>query len=159
MANTYTQCYFHLVFAVKNRDALVRKDWKDELEKYITGIVQNHGHKLLAIGAMPDHIHILIGYNLNHLIPDLVEEIKTSSNAWIKVKRFSKFKFNWQTGYGAFTNSRSQIDSEIKYVLSQEEHHRNKLFKEEYLEMLQNNDVIFSNEYLFDFFDDINAMN
>ncbi len=116
MANTYTQCYFHLVFAVKNRDALVNKDWKDELEKYVTGIVQNHKHKILAIGAMPDHIHILIGYNVNHLIPDLVEEIKTSSNAWIKGKRFTKFNFAWQKGYGAFTNSRSQIDSEIKYV-------------------------------------------
>jgi putative transposase len=159
MANTYTQCYFHLVWAVKNRDALIRKDWKAELEKYITGIIQNHGHKLLAICAMPDHIHILIGYNLNHLIPDLVEEVKTSSNAWIKEKRFSKIKFNWQKGYGAFTFSRSQLDSKIKYVLSQEEHHRNKLFREEYLEMLENNDVIFSNEYLFDFFDDINEMN
>ena len=88
MANTYTQCYFHLVFAVKNRDALIRKEWKDELEKYITGIVQNHRHKMLAIGSMPDHIHILIGYNLNHLIPDLVEEIKTSSNSWIKVRGY-----------------------------------------------------------------------
>jgi REP-associated tyrosine transposase len=157
MANTYTQCCFHLVFAVKNRDALINKDWKDDLEKYITGIVQNHKHKILAIGAMPDHIHILIGYNVNHLIPDLVEEIKTSSNAWIKARRFTKFNFAWQKGYGAFTNSLSQIDSKIKYVLSQEEHHKKKLFKEEYLEMLDNNDVIFSNEYLFDFFNDVIA--
>ncbi len=80
MANTYTQCYVHLVFAVKNRDALIKKDWKNDLEKYITGIVQNYKHKMLAIGAMPDHIHIFIGYNVNQLIPDLVEEIKTSSN-------------------------------------------------------------------------------
>jgi REP element-mobilizing transposase RayT len=76
MANTYTQCYFHLVFAVKNRDALIKKEWKDELEMYITGIIQNHKHKMLSIGAMPDHIHILIGYNVNQLIPVLVEEIK-----------------------------------------------------------------------------------
>ncbi|MCX6320323.1 MAG: transposase, partial [Bacteroidia bacterium] len=96
MANTYTQCYFHLVFAIKNRDALIRKEWKDELEMYITGIVQNHRHKVLAIGSMPDHMHILIGYNVNQLIPDLVEEIKTSSNSWIKGKRLSKFKFEWQ---------------------------------------------------------------
>jgi len=98
MANTYTKCYFHLVFAVKNRDALIKKTWKDELGKYITGIVQNHRHKMLAIGSMPDHLHILIGYNLNQLIPDLVEEIKTSSNSWIKGKRLSKFKFEWQKG-------------------------------------------------------------
>jgi REP element-mobilizing transposase RayT len=87
MANTYTQCYFHLVFAVKNRDALIKKEWKAEMEMYITGIVQNHRHKMLAIASMPDHMHILIGYNVNQLIPDLVEEIKTSSNSWIKGKR------------------------------------------------------------------------
>ena len=110
MANTYTQCYFHLVFSVKNRDALIRREWKDELERYVTGIVQNHRHKMLAIGTMPDHVHILIGYNVNQLIPDLVEEIKTSSNTFIKGKRLSKFKFEWQKGYGAFTHSHSQID-------------------------------------------------
>jgi REP element-mobilizing transposase RayT len=156
MANTYTQCYFHLVFAVKNRNALIRKEWKDELAMYITGIVQNHRHKMLSIGSMPDHIHILIGYNLNQLIPDLVEEIKTSSNSWIKGKRLSKFKFEWQKGYGAFTHSHSQIDTVVKYILSQEEHHRRKPFKEEYLELLEMNNIEFKEEYLFEFFSDIN---
>jgi REP element-mobilizing transposase RayT len=107
MANTFTQCYFHLVFAVRNRDALIRRSWKDELERYITGIVQNHKHKLLAINSMPDHIHIFIGYNVNHLIPDLVEEIKTSSNAWVKSRSLSKFKLEWQKGYGTFSHSHS----------------------------------------------------
>ena len=156
MANTYTKCYFHLVFAVKNRDALIKKTWKDELGKYITGIVQNHRHKMLAIGSMPDHLHILIGYNLNQLIPDLVEEIKTSSNSWIKGKRLSKFKFEWQKGYGAFTHSYSQIDTVVKYILSQEEHHKRKPFKEEYFEILEKNNVEFKEEYLFEFFCDIN---
>jgi REP element-mobilizing transposase RayT len=156
MANTYTQCYFPLVFAVKNRDALIKKAWKDELGKYITGIVQNHRHKMLAIGSMPDHLHILIGYNLNQLIPDLVEEIKTSSNSWIKGKRLSKFKFEWQKGYGAFTHSYSQIDTVVKYILSQEEHHKKKPFKEEYFEILEKNNVEFKEEYLFEFFCDIN---
>ena len=155
MANTYTQCYFHLVFAVKNRDALIKKEWKDELEKYITGIVQNHKHKMLAIGTMPDHIHIFIGYNVNQLIPDLVEEIKTSSNAWIKENGHSKFKFEWQKGYGAFTHARSQLDTVIKYVLSQEEHHQKRTFREEYLEMLRKNEIDFKDEYVFDFFDEI----
>ena len=155
MANTYTQCYFHLVFAVRNRNALIKKEWKNEMEKYITGIAQNHQHKMLAVGSMPDHIHILIGYNVNQLIPDLVEEIKTSTNAWIKEKRLSKFKFDWQKGYGAFTHSRSEIDNVVKYILSQEEHHKKRPFKEEYLEMLEKNEVIFSNEYLFEFFNDI----
>ena len=96
MANTYTQCYIHLVFAVKNRDALITKNWKNELEMYIAGIILNHNHKLLAICSMPDHIHIFIGYNVNELIPDLVEEIKTSSNLWIKDSKKTTFKFEWQ---------------------------------------------------------------
>jgi putative transposase len=155
MANTYTQCYFHLVFAVKNRNALIKKEWKDELEKYITGIAHNNRHKMLALSAMPDHIHILIGYNVNQLIPDLVEDIKTSTNAWIKIKNLSKFKFDWQKGYGAFTHSRSQIDTVVKYILSQEKHHKKKPFKEEYLDILKKNNIEFKQEFLFEFFDDI----
>jgi putative transposase len=154
MANTYTQTYFHLVFAVKNRDALIRKEWKDEMEMYITGIIQNHKHKLLAIGSMPDHTHIFVGYNVNQLIPDLVEEIKTSSNAWLRQKRYSRFKFEWQKGYGAFTHSHSQIDQVVKYIVNQQSHHCKKSFKEEYLEMLKKNDIRYNDNYLFDFYDD-----
>jgi len=156
MANTYTQCYFHLVFAIKNRDALIKMGWKNELEKYITGIVQNHKHKLLAIGSMPDHIHIFIGYSLNQLIPNLVEEVKISSNKWVKDRRFSKFRFEWQKGYGAFTHSRSQLDTVVKYVLNQEEHHKRKTFREEYLEMLKKNEIEYKEEYVFDFFEGTN---
>ncbi|MBI5009734.1 MAG: IS200/IS605 family transposase [Bacteroidia bacterium] len=153
MANTYTQCYFHLVFAVKNRDALIKKEWKNEFEMYSTGIVQSHRHKMLAVSAMPEHVHILIGYNVNQLIPDLVEEIKTSTNKWIREKGYSKFRFEWQRGYGAFTHSRSQLDSVVKYILSQEEHHHKVTFKKEYLNILEENDIEFKDEYLFEFFD------
>lgn len=154
MGDTYVQAYFHLVFAVKNRNALIGKLWKNELEKYITGIIQNSTHKLIAIGSMPDHIHIFIGYNLNQTIPKLVEEIKTSSNHWVKEKRLSNFKFEWQKGYGAFTHSHSQIDTFAKYVLNQETHHHKKTFKEEYIDMLDKFQVAYKNEYLFDFFDE-----
>jgi len=155
MANTYTQSYFHLVFAVKNRHALIKREWKIELNKYITGIIQNYQHKLLAINSMPDHMHIMIGYNVNQLIPDLVEEIKVSSNKWVKNSGLSKFRFEWQKGYGAFTHSRSQIDAVIKYILTQEEHHAKKSFREEYLDILRKNDIDFDERYLFDFFDDV----
>lgn len=155
MANTYTQCYFQLVFAVKNREALISKDWKTDMEMYITGIVQNYKHKLLAIGTMPDHIHILIGYNLNQLIPDLVEKIKTSSNSWVNEKKLAGFKFEWQKGYGAFTYSRSQIDNVIKYVLSQQEHHKNQHFSQEYSGLLNENHVNYKDEYLFEYFNGI----
>ncbi|MFU8844082.1 MAG: IS200/IS605 family transposase [Bacteroidales bacterium] len=154
MANTFTQFYAHLIFSPKNRDALIRKIWKNELEKYITGIVQNNGHKMLAIGSMPDHIHIFIGYNVNQLIPDLVETIKTSSNAWIKKNQLSKSKFEWQRGYGGFSHSRSHIDKVVKYILNQEEHHRKKSFREEYLAILKKNEIEYKDEYLFDFFGD-----
>jgi putative transposase len=154
MANTYTQLHIHLVFAVKNRDATIKKSWKDDLEKYITGIVQNHKHKMLAINSMPDHIHIFIGYNQNQLIPNLVEEIKTSSNAWVKEKSLSKFRFEWQKGYGAFSHSRSQVDAVVKYVQNQEVHHEKRSFRDEYLDILRKNDVDYNDDYLFDFFDE-----
>ena len=155
MADTYTQCYFHLVFAVKNRDALIKKVWKNELEMYITQIIQNHKHKLLYIFAMPDHLHIFVGYNVNHLIPNLVEEIKTSSNSWIKNNNLSRFKFEWQKGYGAFTHSHSQLNTVIQYIKNQEIHHEKRTFREEYLELLQKNEIEFKDEYVFHFFDEV----
>ena len=151
MANTYTNFYVHLVFCPKNKDALVRGELKGKLEKYITGIVQKHMHKMLAIYCMPDHVHVFIGYNVSHLIPDLVSEIKTSSAAWIKHNKLSKHKFEWQKGYGAFSHSRSQIKDVSNYVLNQESHHQKKSFKEEYLAILKKNDIKYQDKYLFEF--------
>jgi REP element-mobilizing transposase RayT len=153
MGDTYSQAYFHIVFAVENRKARIQKNWKVKLEKYITGIIQNHGHKMIAIGSMPDHIHILVGYNLNQRIPDLVELVKTSSNRWIKEEKLTNYKFNWQKGYGAFSYSRSQINSVAKYILNQEEHHKKRSFKEEYLEILEKFEIDYKEKYLFDFID------
>ena len=116
MGDTYVQAYFHLVFAVQNRKALIQKQWKARLEKYITGIVQNNGHKLISIGAERDHIHIFIGYHLNQKIPDLVENIKTSSNQFIQKERLSFYKFSWQKGYGAFTHSHSNLSKVATYI-------------------------------------------
>lgn len=153
MANTYTQFYVQLVFSPKHREALIQKRWKNELEMYITGIVQNNKHKMLAINSMPDHIHLFIGYNFNQLIPDLVEQIKTSSNLWIKKNNFSRFKFDWQKGYGAFSYSRTQLDTVVNYVMKQEAHHKKTPFREEYLQLLKDFDIPYKDEYLFDFFD------
>ena len=155
MGDTYVQAYFHLVFAVQNRKALIQKSWKGRLEKYITGIVQNNGHKLIAIGAERDHIHIFIGYNLNQTIPDLVEKIKTSSNQYINKERLSYYKFSWQKGYGAFTHSHSNLSIVASYVENQEEHHKRTTFQEEYLKMLKEFEVAYKPQYLYEFFDDI----
>ena len=157
MANTYSKLYIQLIFAVQNRDALIRKSWKEDLHAYITGIVQNHGHKMLAINSMPDHIHLLIGYKPTQLIPDLVENIKTSSNKFIKTNRLSKFQFAWQKGYGAFSYSRSQIPAVGKYIENQEIHHQKKTFREEYLELLKKFEVDFDEKYVFHFFDEVSG--
>ncbi|QRR02354.1 IS200/IS605 family transposase [Dyadobacter sandarakinus] len=150
MANTYTQLYVHLVFSVKGRESLIRKNWKKRLYEYIGGIINHKKSKPLAINGMADHIHIFIGYNPSTSLPDFVEEIKTSSNRFIK-ENFGLSTFAWQKGYGAFSYSRSQIDAVIKYIDRQEEHHCTKTFKEEYIKMLSDFQVDFKPAFLFDF--------
>ncbi len=149
MAGTFSQVYIHVIFAVKNRDSLIHSSWEEELYKYISGIVKNKGQKLLAINGMPDHIHLFIGMKPSCCLSDLVREIKKSSNVFIKEKKFSKFQFNWQEGYGAFSYSHSQIDSVVKYILNQKQQHEKKTFHEEYLEFLKKFEIEYKNEYLF----------
>ena len=153
MADTYTQLDIQLVFAVKGRQSLKEKSWKDELYQYITGIVQNHKHKMLRVNGMPDHIHIFIGYHPSQPIPKLVEEIKTSSNEFVNERGLATRKFSWQKGYGAFSYSRSHRDSVIKYINNQEQHHRKKTFQEEYIAFLKKFEIEYQEKYLFDFQD------
>mgnify|MGYP000930842276 CR=1 FL=1 len=155
MANTYTQIHLQIVFAVKYRQALIHKSWRERLHSYTTGIVQNYGHKMLQINSQPDHIHILIGYRPSHPLPKLIEEIKTSSNLFINDNKLSISPFAWQTGYGAFSYSRSQVPSVAKYIERQDEHHQKKSFRAEYHDMLQKAQIEFDNQYLFEFWDDI----
>ena len=154
MPNTYTQLYTHLVFAVKNRQALIKPEFREEIERYMTGILQNKKHKLLAIYLMPDHAHILIGANPAISLSETVQVLKTETTNFIKEKRFMPFRFNWQEGFGAFSHSRSELDNVVKYILNQLEHHRKATFHEEYIALLQRYEVDFKDEYLFDFFDD-----
>ena len=155
MPNTYTQLHIHLVFAVKHRESLIAKTWREELEKYITEIIQKDKHKLLAIYAMRDHIHIFIGYNPVFLIPDLIKSIKTSSTNWIKRTKLIGKNFEWQTGYGAFAHSKSQVSAVCAYIHNQEVHHAKKSFRKEYLEILEKNEIDYEDKYLFEFFDDL----
>lgn len=151
MANTFTQFYNQLVFSPMNRDYLIQPSWEDELYKYITGIVQNNKHKIIAINGMPDHIHIFYGMNPHQGVSDLVREIKTNSSKWINKRRFVRGKFSWQEGYGGFSYGHSQIDSVAQYVMKQKEHHKKHSFREEYLLFLKINEIEFKDEYLFDF--------
>lgn len=150
MAGTFSQIYIQVVFAVKGRESLILSSWEEELYKYITGIVQNKEQKMLAINGMPDHIHFLIGMKPSCCLSDLVREVKKSSNDFIKDKRFTKLKFQWQEGYGAFSYSHSNFGNVIKYIMNQKEHHKKKSFKEEYLEFLRKFEIDFKDEYLFE---------
>lgn len=149
MANTYTQIHIQAVFSVQNRECVILKSWRDELFKYITGIVQNNKHKLLAINGMPDHVHLLFGLRPAQSVSDLMQDIKGSSSKWINEKRFIKSRFSWQEGYGAFSYSKSELPDVINYINNQREHHRKKTFTEEYLEMLNEFDIEYDQRYIF----------
>lgn len=149
MANTYTQIHIQAVFTVQNRDCIIGKSWKDELFKYITGIIQNHGHKVLAINGMPDHVHVLFGMRPTQSLSDLMQDIKGDSSKWINNKKFVAGHFSWQEGYGAFSYSKSHIDAVIDYIKNQEEHHHRKTFIEEYHEILKKFEVVFDEQYVF----------
>ena len=154
MANTYSQIYIQTVFAVKNRSALIQKEWRSDLFAYTTGVFEGKGQKVLATGGVADHIHVFWSYqDLTISIPNLVMEVKKATNAWIKDNRLSPYLFAWQDGYGAFSYGRSQIDEVCKYVLNQEEHHKKQTFQEEYLNFLEKFAVPYDERYLFDFFD------
>ena len=148
MANTYTQIHIHAIFAVQNRLSLIQKQWQDELYKYISGIITNNGHKLLQIGGMPDHVHILLGMRPIQSLSDLMQDIKGNSSQWINKKQFVRGKFLWQEGYGAFSYGKSQIDNVAKYIQQQEEHHKKRNFTEEYLELLKIFEIEFDERYI-----------
>ncbi len=149
MVNTYTQIHIQAVFSVQDRASLILTSWKDELYKYITGIIQNNNHKLLAINGMPDHIHILFGFRPIQSLSDLMQDIKGSSSKWINEKRFIRGKFSWQEGYGAFSYSKAEIPKIIQYINHQQEHHKRTTFIEEYLGLLKEFDIDYDDRFLF----------
>ncbi|HIC8755900.1 IS200/IS605 family transposase [Elizabethkingia anophelis] len=152
MANTYSQMYIQLVFATKFRENLISESIRDEVEKYICGIFNNKGQKVIAIYANPDHIHILFSYkDLKISIPDLVKTVKIESTNFINENKLCRGKFLWQEGYGAFSYSKSQIKNVSDYILNQKIHHQKKSFKEEYTELLTQSEIDYKDEYLFDF--------
>jgi putative transposase len=150
MANTYTQIYLQIVFSVKGRQNLIHKNWKDELHKYICGVVNGKDQKVYAIGGVADHIHILVSIKPTILISDLVRDIKANSSKWINENHYIIGKFQWQDGFGAFSYSQSHLDNVIAYINNQELHHQNKTFKDEYIELLHKFNIEFDEKYLFD---------
>jgi len=149
MANTYSQIYIQTIFAVDGRLSLIRPEFKEELYKYMTGIVRNSKQKLIAINGMSDHVHILIGLKPSMALAGLVQDIKVDSSKFINKKKWVHGRFNWQEGYGAFSYGHSQLDKIINYIRNQEKHHRRRTFKDEYLAWLQKYEVTFDEKFLF----------
>lgn len=149
MANTYSQLYIHFVFAVQNRKSLIHPDWEEELYKYITGMIQKKGHKMIAINGMPDHLHIFVGYQPKESMSELIKVVKGESSKWIREKQIVQGKFRWQEGFGAFSYSRSHIDRVYKYIENQKEHHRKKTFREEYIDLLEKYEIDYDERYIF----------
>jgi putative transposase len=148
--STFSQIYIQVVFAVSGRDNFIQSSWEEEMYKYITGILRNKEQKMLAINGMPDHIHFLIGMKPSCCLSDLVREVKKSSNGFINERKFTRCKFQWQDGFGAFSYSHSNLDHVIHYIMNQKEHHKKQSFKDEYLEFLKKFEIAFKVEHLFD---------
>ena len=153
MANTYSQIYIQTVFAVDGRLSLIRPEFKEELYKYITGIVRNKKQKLIAINGMSDHVHILIGLKPAMALANFVRDIKADSTDFINRKKWIRGRFCWQEGYGAFSCGHSQLDTIIRYIQNQEQHHRRRSFKDEYLTWLKKFEIPFEDKYIFQFID------
>ena len=147
--NTYTQIHIQIVFAVKFRDSQIKSEWKEELYKYISAIVQDKKHKILAINGMSDHIHIFVGMRPYQSLSDLVKEIKSNSSKWINEKGFLQSRFEWQDSFGAFSYGKSQVDAVIKYINNQEKHHQKKSFNQEYIDFLNAFGVDYEEKFVF----------
>jgi putative transposase len=149
MANTYSQIYIQVVFAVEARQYLIRPEFKEEVHKYITGIVSERRQKLLAVHCMPDHTHLLVGLKLSMALSDLVRDIKNASSNLINGNRWVGGRFSWQEGFGAFSYGHSQISTIIRYIHNQPEHHARRSFREEYLRFLKRFEVDHDERFIF----------
>jgi len=139
-----------VVFAVSGRACVIQPKRKEELQRYITGIVTRRNQKLIAINCMPDHTHILLGLKPDEAPSDLIGRIKTGSTNHINEQRWIGCRFSWQEGFGAFSVSHSHLSTVIDYIQNQENHHRRKSFQQEYVEFLERHDVAYNGLYIFE---------
>ncbi|MCG8389445.1 MAG: IS200/IS605 family transposase [Cytophagales bacterium] len=150
MPGTFSQIYIQTVFAVKGRENLLNKAWRSEVFKYMTGIIKNKGQKPIIINGVTDHVHLFIGMKPSMALADLMRDVKNNSTNFINENRWLPGKFRWQEGYGAFSYSHSQIDKVYRYILHQEEHHKKRTFREEYLEFLDRYEIPYEERFLFE---------
>ena len=148
MANTLTQIYLHLIFAVKNRTSLIPTLAESRLHAYLGGVLKQHNHIPLAIGGTADHVHILVRYNVNQSVPDLVRDLKSSSSKFMSQHRVTPFKFEWQNGYAAFSYSQSQVEQVRRYVENQHVHHNGLSLRDEVKSILDKFGVEYDERYI-----------
>lgn len=153
MAGTFSQIYIQYVFAVKGRQNLLQKPWREEVFQYISGIINGKNQKPIIVNGVADHVHVFVGLKPSMLISDLVRDIKNNSSNFINERKFIKGKFSWQEGYGVFSYAQSQVETVYQYIANQEEHHKKQTFKEEYVAFLNKYEVEFNEKYLFDWND------
>ena len=150
MANTYTQIYIQIIFAVEGRQSLIAPEHNDELQKYITGIVSAQRHKLITINNVEDHLHLLIGLRPDAALSELIRDAKANSSRFVNEKRWVRGRFSWQEGFGAFSYSRSQLGAVIRYIQNQQAHHARKSFREEYTKLLEKFGIAYDRRYIFE---------
>lgn len=153
MAGTFSQVYIQVVFAVKGRENLLQKPWREEVFKYMSGIIKGKNQKPIIVNGVSDHVHLFIGLKPSMAISDLVRDVKNNSSNFINEQKLIRGKFSWQEGYGSFSYAHSQIDQVYQYILSQEAHHQKKTFKEEYLEFLKKFEIEYDAKYLFEWYE------
>lgn len=149
---SYTQLYIQVVFSPKGKQSLLKKEFRPELFRFIGGVLSNMKHTPIIINGVEDHIHIFFGLNPNVSISDTIRDIKRASSLLINEKNWLSNKFSWQEGYGAFSYSKSHIENVKKYIANQEEHHKKKSFREEYIEFLEKYEVEYDKRFLFEFY-------
>ena len=152
---TYSQLYIQLVFAVKNRDAVLHEDIRKRIFPYMSSILTELQHKSIIVNGVVDHVHLLVGLNPSVSISDTVFAVKRNTTLFINKERLCRGKFAWQDGYGAFSYSRSQMETVYEYISNQEEHHRKRTFREEYVSFLKKFAVEYDERFLFDFLEDV----
>ena len=150
MAGTYSKIYIQYVFAVKGRENLLQKPWREDVFKYISGIIKGKDQKSIIVNGVGDHVHVFVGLKPSMAISDLVRDIKNNSSNYINEHNFLKRKFSWQEGYGVFSYAHSQLENVYNYIANQEKHHHKKTFKEEYIDFLQKFDIEYNEKYLFE---------
>ena len=150
MAGTYSQIYIQVVFAVRGRQNLLHKEWRDDVFKYMSGIIKNKGQKPIIVNGVSDHVHVFVGLKPSMALSDLVRDVKNNSTNFINDHAWIRGKFSWQEGYGAFSYSHSQIENVYNYILNQDKHHHKQTFQEEYVDFLEKFEIEHDVKYLFD---------